>query len=491
MNRSISAQTCTFAAVALVVTMILSTAGCASAPPPAVDQRPDGIQTMPAEEPAEPVLTIDESYQAISYAVQAGDPQAAIAAYEAARVEDPADPGTRVLLANLYLIAGAIADAESLLGEVLNDDPDNPDALFLLSLAAAANGDRDRQGVILQDLLRVDPDNAKALAALGELQLQDRQYDQAEDSFAAALAREDNNLVARMGLANVLLRKDEFEAAERELSAVIAAEPDYPYAYADRARARALQRNLTGAASDLTAAIDRDPEYSWHFIDRGRVYLEQRRFREAQEDFSAAIALDSDQFISFILRARARDALGLIDDALADYATGVGMRPDYYPAYAPYATLLYMARSFDSSAAYYRKAFAADGRRLEYILTATLALKAAGKAAAANDWLTENLSKLPRDTVYYSVARYYLTPSTEGSTMATIGAERNDTVKGQMYFYLGAQLALLGRDATAQAALLEAEELLSPAVIEGRLARWHLEEYRTGQPAADPAEEGD
>ena len=432
------------------------------------------------------MLAIDDVYETITLSVQAGDPEGAIAAYEEAEMENPEDLGTRVLLANLYLIAGAVGEADSLLREVFDKEPDNTEALFLSSLVAAAIGDRSRQMTILRDLLAIDPLNPRALASYGELQLQDREYDAAANSFMAAL-EEEENLVARMGLANVYLRQEEYEAAEAELSVVIDSEPNYPFSYSDRARARAMQRELGGAAADLSMAIELDPDYQWHYIDRGRVNLERGQFEAAEADFSAAIELDDTQFITYILRGRARDALGRYPDSLADYETGLEMRPDYYPAYASVATLLYVAGRYAEAASYYQEAFGADQRRLDFILMAALALKWGGRTEAAESWLTENLSHLPRETVFYSMARYYLLPTNDGYVLAEIGEEQNATVRGQMYFYLGAQLVLFDRHATAQAALLEAESSLPPGFLERRLVTLHLDAYRSGE----AEEEGD
>lgn len=156
-----------------------------------------------AETVPPPVLTIDEAYEAITLSVRAGDPARAIAAYEEAEIENPDDPGTKTLLANLYLIAGALGEADRLLLEVLEEESANTDALFLSSLVAAATGDLDRQLSTLEELLSIDPTNSRALASFGELQLQDGEYDAAANSFAAALEEDAGSLVARMGLANV------------------------------------------------------------------------------------------------------------------------------------------------------------------------------------------------------------------------------------------------------------------------------------------------
>ncbi|MFW6288760.1 MAG: hypothetical protein ACOC2Q_03170, partial [Spirochaetota bacterium] len=75
---------------------VIFLSGCATLRPPVEDPAEQPTEPVPAEQPEEqppeappePVLTVPEAYDAISLSVQAGDPQAAIAAYEEAQVED-------------------------------------------------------------------------------------------------------------------------------------------------------------------------------------------------------------------------------------------------------------------------------------------------------------------------------------------------------------------------------------------------------------------
>ncbi len=464
----------------------LALAGCSTPGPepatgePELPQQDELVAGSPPA-PEEPVLSVDDTYTAISLNVRAGDPLAALEAYQEAELENPDEPATRLLLVNLYLIAGSVDEAEALLSEILRADPDDTQALHLQSLIAAARGDQEGQKSALLRIVELEPGNAQALASLGEIELQERNLDAAEDRFVAALEQDESDVVARMGLGNVYLRREEYEAAEEEFTAVIERDPGYAFSYGDRARARALRRNFSGAVSDLTEAISLDPEYQWHYIDRGRVYLEQRRFADAVNDFSAAIAIDGSSFIGYVLRARAYDAEDEYDAAREDYARVLEMRPDYYPAYAPYATLLYMEKRPVEAADYFKQAFQTDSRRLDFALLAALSLKAGNRESAANDWVSEHLAQFPRDSLYYTMARYYLLPGNEGYVLAEINQEQDDVVKGQMYFYLAAQLELLGRTETARAAFLEAEDTLSPGFVERRLASWHLDSYRSGQ----------
>jgi tetratricopeptide (TPR) repeat protein len=468
------------------IALFLAVVGCAlfdgqtDAGTPGPDAAGDEV-ALAQDEPREPVLTVPEAYDAISLSVQAGDPEAAIAAYEEASLEDPDDPQTQVLLANLFLIAGEIDQAVALLDAVLVDEPENTDALYLVSLVRGLEGRPDAQRELLERILTIDPEDARARSSLAELLLQERSFAAAAANFEQAIESEPDNLVARVGLGNVYLRQDRFEDAEEQLSEAIEIAPDYPYAYSDRARARALQYDLAGAEQDLNEAIALDSNYYWHYIDRGRVRLEQRRFAQAEEDFSEAVALNSELFLAYSLRAQARDSQDKLTEALADYNEALRRRPDYYPAYTPVGVLSYLLEDYEGAAVFARAAFEEEPERFELALLAALAMKSGGNDAEAREFVEDIVNDAPRDSLAYDTLRYYLQPGNEGYVLAEIQASTDDVKKGQMYFYVGAQLELLGRVRTAQASYLQTEDLLQPGFVEYRLAQWRLRPYRSGE----------
>ena len=465
----------------LIIATIFVIASCSLFQIAPDDESVDDDTAAVVEEPEDPVLTVPDAYDAISLSVQAGDPDAAIAAYEEASLEDPDDPATRVLLANLFLIAGEVEQALALLDAVLIEEPENIDALFLVSLIRGIEGRTDAQRELLERILTIDPTDARSRSSLAELLLQERSFVAAADNFEQAIEAEPDNLVARVGLGNVYLRQDRYQEAEQQLSAAIEIAPDYPFAYSDRARARALQYELEEAEEDLSAAIDLDPEFYWHYIDRGRVRLERGLLPAAEADFANAISRNGELFLGFSLRAQARDAQDNLGPALADYNEALRRRPDYYPAYAPVSVLSYLLEDYEAAHVFADAAFQQEPNRFEHALFAALALKTGGENRRADDYLEGIVNTAPRDSLAYDVMRYYLQPANESFVLNEVQSSQDELVKGQMYFYVGAQLELLDRVRTAQASYIQAEDLLQPGVVERRLAQWRLRPYRSGE----------
>ncbi|TFH06494.1 MAG: tetratricopeptide repeat protein, partial [Spirochaetales bacterium] len=268
---------------------------------------------------------------------------------------------------------------------------------------------------------------------------------------------------------------------EEQFTAAIEIQPDYPFAYSDRGMARALQYHLSDAEADLTVAVDLNPGYYWHHIDRGRVRMELRKFPDAITDFTEAIAINPRHFLGYAQRASASDALERYEDALRDYREVLRIRPDYYPAWAPIAVSSFVSGDYALAFTYFDKAFQREDSRWDLALLASLSLKHQSMDKDSERYLLEIVNTIPRDMIHYDMVRYYLAPGHETYVMAQVQAETNKLLKGQMYFYLGAQMELLGRIQTAQAAFLEAENLLQPGFVERRLASWRLQAYRTVQ----------
>lgn len=436
------------ALAALLLALVLW--GCATAPEEPVPERVD----IPEEE-APPVSPVEDAYESISLAVTLGNPMDAIAAYEAAELEDPEAPETQVLLANLYLAAGDMASAEAVLDRVLATDPENVDALFSAALITGARGDEDRREELLREILDRDPEHAAAQAAYGEIQLQNRRFAAAEQAFAASLEQENDNLVALVGLGNVKLRLPEPqpEQAEELLTRAIEVAPEFPFSYVDRSRARAMQYRLEEAESDLDRAIELDEEYLWHRYDRGNVRLERRDMNGAIEDFSWVIERDPDIFLTYVYRARAYDALGERDAAAADYRVALQRRPDYEPAYGPLAALLFELGEFDDAARYFDLTWNISDPAVPadptYALLSSLALKHAGREAESREYIEDQAATFPRPSLYWEIARYYITPSYEGRVIQEVTEEESRVLQVRGKFFLAAHMELLGRRRSA------------------------------------------
>lgn len=449
-------------------------AGCAT-----IYRKPPEPVKPSEQPPEEPIIDPkEEAYQAISLAVSLGDPNEAIAAYEEAQLADPDDPATQVLLANLYLSAGDIDGAVEILDAILSEFPENTDALYSRSLAAAARGDETQQKELLERLIALESDHSEALAALGELNIREEDYQAAADSFETALDADPENFVALVGLGNVFLRTEAPEEAKEVLDKVIEMEPDYSFAYTDRSRAHILEHDFVEAEADLSTAIELEPDYCWNFYDRGKVRNERREYEGAVSDFTHVVENAPDIFMTYIYRARAYDGLGMKEEAIADYETVRSLEPNYENADIPLAALYFETERYGDAGDLFEKAYEASeepGRPKDdgLALMTALCMKYGGNEREARAYIQRAAASFPRPGITWEVARYFAEPGYNNYVLQQVENSDDQYLKGRMKFYVAAHFQLEGDRNTAQVLYLDIidDEALA-GFVETRLARY-------------------
>ncbi len=125
-----------------------------------------------------------------------------------------------------HLRSGNYAAAEVLYRQMLADEPENPQVLYMLAITRQGQNDLDSPLELLSKALRVQPKNPTLHHTLGMIQLQGRKLNEAERSFHAAVAIDPNFAAAQNGIAAVELARGRYAAAEQTLRKAMRAEPD-------------------------------------------------------------------------------------------------------------------------------------------------------------------------------------------------------------------------------------------------------------------------
>ena len=440
----------------------------------------EDVAAIPVEPPVIPEEDpVPDVYESISLYVLSGDPEAAIAAYRAAELEDPDDPATRVLLGNLMIAAGALDDAVRLFDSVIESDPDNIDAMFARALLAGHFGNRALQEQLLMNVVTIDPENARGHAAIGEMLLQQRRLDRAAEAFQKSATIDPENVVAHVGLGNVQLRRERYQEAKTSFTRAIEIEPDSPFVYVDRSRALVRLYELDAAHRDLDRAIDLEPDFAWNYVDRGRLRAEMGQFDDSIEDFNRAIESLPDVFLLYVYRARVLDRVGRRGAAIEDFETALAMNPEYYPALAPLGTLYYIENRWGEAAQAFRDAYRHNRNEHAFGLLTALSLgRTDGGIAGARRYMRDIVNDMPRDSLEYHVGRAIVESGYDAIATRRVNDERDPFRKARMTFYLAAYYDLIERTRLAQTLYLEVERSNYPGLIETRLAAERLREFR-------------
>ncbi|MDX1379641.1 MAG: tetratricopeptide repeat protein [Xanthomonadales bacterium] len=212
--------------------------------------------------------------------------------------------------------AGRYGEAETLLREMLDEEPDNAQLLFLLALTRQQQRDLDEPLPLLERAIRVQPQNATLHYALGSLHLRRGQPDPAEAAFYKATDIDPNYVEALNGIAFVALAREDYAAAESVLRKSLKSEPEQVDALTKMGIAQLGLEQVEDATRTLQQAVDRDPDQPAAQYHLGRALLAAGNAGFAVQCFENARRQWPD--VPDVLRslAAAQDEAGQHDDAV-------------------------------------------------------------------------------------------------------------------------------------------------------------------------------
>lgn len=198
------------------------------------------------------------------------------------------DPAILFARAEQAFLAGRIADAHRLLGDLLRATGDHPAVLHLMALVEKRRGDAAAAGEAFAGAMRLDPRNAEIATNAGNFFLDAGDPERALAAFEQALAAEPDRAAALRGRAAALARLGRADEARRAYREMIEAAPGDARAWTAYAGFEREQGELDAAAEGYDRALALAPAAPVAIHGRARVALERgeadapRRFAEAE-----------------------------------------------------------------------------------------------------------------------------------------------------------------------------------------------------------------
>ena len=134
-------------------------------------------------------------------------------------------------LAMAYIAAGRAADAQEVLGQLLEQDPDNQSLQEALAFALYSSGDSAGAIEIYRKILREAPMNTKVRYNLGMLLWEREEPEAALDAFSVILENNPEDLEALYHRGELLLELRRLEEAAEVFEAYLQSRPDSADAY--------------------------------------------------------------------------------------------------------------------------------------------------------------------------------------------------------------------------------------------------------------------
>jgi tetratricopeptide (TPR) repeat protein len=240
------------------------------------------------------------------------------------------------------------------------------------------------------EALRLDPSSSMAKVGRGRAFLAKRDYQTAMEDFNDVLRQDSESVPAYVGRGTCYLGLARYAEAIADMSQAIRREPDKALWYQKRATAYRRTRQYGPCLADLERAVQLDPENFTYHAYRGELYSIFKRNKEAEVDLVigvnaepqnpewvlqlAVVYFNSKNYeavvnlITVALRLNGKEAryyncrgvayreLTRPDEAIADFAKAIELKPDFALAFRNAGQVFYRARAYDKAVTAFSKA---------------------------------------------------------------------------------------------------------------------------------------
>ena len=380
------------------------------------------------------------------------------------------------LLGALYYSDAQYDNAIATANEILETEPENMDALELISLCNKAKGDTKAYKETANRILAVDPYNAAVNIQKAEEYALSKKYKLARDSYKKALRGDEENTDALFGYAQMSYYTDDVKSAEETFQKILDKEPENAAALAYMGKIAYEDENYLRATKYVQLALREDPNNYDYWMDYGTYLRYQGKFDDAAKAWVKATELDPSYFLAYAYLAGNYDDLEQWDAALENYRKVIETNPKYFYAYESAAILEYRAQNYENAIKYFSKTYEYSPSYAYTLMIAACYFKL-NKPLEAKKVLMAQLKKLDANSAEYALVRFYndnYNRNAESNLIKKVTNEGNSNNRGKMLFYLGLYYELNKADTLAKEYYAKVTNLKAPMFFEYRIAEWGL-----------------
>jgi len=174
-------------------------------------------------------------------------------------------------LALQHLMTGHLAEAERIYQQILQSDPNHPEAMTFLGIIAHQVGKSDIAVDLISKALAIKPDNPLALLNLGNAQKSLGKLSEAVDSYRKALSIKPDYVEGHNNLGVALKELGQLNAAVESYRKAIALKPDYAEAHNNLGNALKIMGMVKEAEESYHKAITLKPDFAAAYQNRAEV----------------------------------------------------------------------------------------------------------------------------------------------------------------------------------------------------------------------------
>ncbi|MGO8753933.1 MAG: tetratricopeptide repeat protein [Gallionellaceae bacterium] len=252
--------------------------------------------------------------------------------------------------------AGRLAQAEALYRQVLQSEPDNPDALHLLGALARQAGKYAVAADFIGRAIHAKPAEPVFHNSLGLVLKDSGKLDEAVASYRRAASVKPDYAEAHYNLGNVLQLQGRLDEAVASYRKALTLKPDHAEAHCNLGSALQAQVKLNEAEASYRRAISLKPNHAEAHYNLGNVLQEQNRSDQAIASYRMALTLKPDYPKAHSNLGKALQEQGKFDEAIACYRQALALRPDVAEVHCNLGGALRGKGRLDEAVSCYRQA---------------------------------------------------------------------------------------------------------------------------------------
>ncbi len=229
---------------------------------------------------------------------------------------------------------GNLSSAELICRQLLQSNPQQTDALYLLGLVAFQTGHLADACQLIGSAVSLPPLDAHRINTLGVIQMSVGDIDSAISTFSRSVEIDRNVAAFHNNLAHALDCRGDKTSAEAHLREALALQPDYPEACLNLANIVKATGTPAEAEALYRRALAAKPDYANAAYNLGIFLKEQGRLGEALEALKLAVQLAPDMAVAHNNLGIVLRVLNRVDDAEACFRRALELDPQNMEATA-------------------------------------------------------------------------------------------------------------------------------------------------------------
>jgi serine/threonine-protein kinase len=254
--------------------------------------------------------------------------------------------------------AGRLGEGETVLRDLLGQQPGNPELHFHLGFNLREQKKRVEAVAAYRQAIRLRPDFHQAHHNLGGVLAEQQKLDEALAAFRQAIRLRADYHEAHNMLGYALARLKKLDQAANAFSRAITLRPDFHLAHFNLGTVLAEQKKLDEAVAAYRRAIKVRPDLHIAHNNLGVALREQKKLDEAVAAYRRAITLRPDFTEGHYNLGVALREQKKLDEAVAAFRWAIQLNPDLHLAYNGLGLALVELRKLDEAVAAYQKAIA-------------------------------------------------------------------------------------------------------------------------------------